>query len=405
MVVDTAGSLYAGAVVLQLFFPDLDLWTTCLVLALVAGLYTAAGGLAAVVYTDMIQTVVLILGSCLMTYCVFSHEAIAGSWDTFVSAVGDPAKFSLINPEHRPMSDPNLPWLGTLIGVPILGFYFWVTNQYIVQRVLGAKTVDDARWGALLGGLLKLPVLFIMVLPGLAFSVIWATENPGQPLAVDQVYPRMVTTLLPVGAIGLVIAGLIAAIMSSIDSTLNRASALITLDFVKPGRPDLSEKDTLRIGRISMATIMVLAAFWAPQIANFEGLFKYLQEVLAYMVPPVTILFLMGVVWSGGTKESALATLIGGHLVSIVLFVGSKGVLGIPQFLPSIHFTLIAGIVFGASLLIYLLTSGWGERRVLSEISDLMIQPAPAAQPGLKDYRLHSAILLALTGALVIAFF
>ena len=161
-----------------LVLSEIDLWTTCVVLALVAGLYTAAGGLAAVVYTDMIQTVVLILGSCLMTYCVFSHEAIGGSWDTFVAAVGDPAKFSLINPEHRPLSDTNLPWLGTLIGVPILGFYFWVTNQYIVQRVLGAKTVDDARWGALLGAS-ELPVLFIMVLPGLAFSVIWATETPG----------------------------------------------------------------------------------------------------------------------------------------------------------------------------------------------------------------------------------
>ena len=159
ILVDTAGSLYAGAVVLQLFFPQLDMWTTCIVLALIAGIYTAAGGLAAVVYTDVIQAVVLLLGSCLMTYFVFEHPSINFSWTALTEGINDPAKFSVFDPTHRPLSDPKLPWLGTLIGVPILGFYFWVTNQYIVQRVLGARSVDDARWGALLGGLLKSPNL------------------------------------------------------------------------------------------------------------------------------------------------------------------------------------------------------------------------------------------------------
>ena len=327
ILVDTAGSLYAGAVVLQLFFPELDMWTTCVVLALIAGIYTAAGGLAAVVYTDVIQAVVLLLGSCLMTYFVFSHPTIDFSWTALTEGVGDPAKFSVLDPTHRPMGDDKLPWLGTLIGVPILGFYFWVTNQFIVQRVLGAKSVDDARWGALLGGLLKLPVLFIMVLPGLAFSLVWAHDNPGVALEADKVFPHMVTTLLPVGVIGLVMAGLIAAIMSSIDSTLNSASALITSTFV-PSRPEMSEQEVLKVGRISMFIIMVVAAFWAPQIANFDGLFKYIQEMLAYMVPPVTILFLLGVFWKGGTGESAMATLVGGHLVAVFIFLGNNGVFG-----------------------------------------------------------------------------
>ena len=161
---------------------------------------------------------------------------------------------------------------------------FWVTNQYIVQRVLGARSVDDARWGALLGGLLKLPVLFIMVLPGLAAQPIFPDIPEG-----DAVFPTLVTQLLPVGVIGLVMAGLIAAIMSSIDSTLNSASALVTLDFVKPRNPNMSKKEVAKVGRITMAIIMVFAAFWAPQIANFGGLFKYLQEMLAFMVPPVTV--------------------------------------------------------------------------------------------------------------------
>lgn len=406
ILVDTAGSLYAGAVVLQLFFPELNMWTTCIVLAVIAGIYTAAGGLAAVVYTDVIQAVVLLLGSCLMTYFVFAHPAIDFSWATLTDGIGDAAKFSVVSPEHRPISDDKLPWLGTLIGVPILGFYFWVTNQFIVQRVLGAKSVDDARWGALLGGLLKLPVLFIMVLPGLAFSIIWAQDNPGMMLSPDKVFPHMVTSLLPVGVIGLVLAGLIAAIMSSIDSTLNSASALITLDFIKPSRPNLSEAETLKVGRISMAIIMVISALWAPQIAQFDGLFKYIQEMLAYMVPPVTVLFLLGVFWKGGTAKGALATLIGGHGVAVALFLGENGFLtnGERWWSAPIHFTLVAGIVFGASLLIYVATAYWGDTKPDEEIAELMVQPAPPAQPGLKDYRIQSGLLLALTAAIVAMF-
>ena len=403
ILVDTAGSLYAGAVVLQLFFPDLDMWTTCVVLAVIAGIYTAAGGLAAVVYTDVIQAVVLLLGSCLMTYFVFAHPAIDFSWTALTDGIGDPSKFSVFSPEHHPLSDPRLPWLGTLIGVPILGFYFWVTNQYIVQRVLGAKSVDDARWGALLGGLLKLPVLFIMVLPGLAFSIIWAQDNPGIALEADKVFPHMVTSLLPVGVIGLVLAGLIAAIMSSIDSTLNSASALITLDFVKPAKPELTEGEILKVGRISMFVIMVVSALWAPQIAKFDGLFKYIQEMLAYMVPPVTVLFLLGVFWRAGTAKGALTTLIGGHAVAVFLFLADKGFLsgGDPLWSTPIHFTLVAGIVFGASLLIYVATAHWGETKTDAELTDLIVQPAPPAQAGLRDYRLQSAMLLALTAAIV----
>ena len=142
------------------FFPSLDLWSTCIGLAVVARLYTAAGGLAAVVYTDMIQAVVLLAGAVMLTYMVFAHPNINFSWEAITGSISG-EMFHVL----RPIDDPHLPWLGTLIGVPILGFYFWCNNQYIIQRVLGAKSIDDARWGALFGGLLKLPVLFIMVLP------------------------------------------------------------------------------------------------------------------------------------------------------------------------------------------------------------------------------------------------
>ncbi|MEE2779833.1 MAG: sodium/solute symporter [Myxococcota bacterium] len=392
--VDTAGSLYAGAVVLMAFFPQLDLFYTCVGLAIVAGLYTAAGGLAAVVYTDVIQAVVLLAGSVLLTAVVFGHPNIDWSWTTITSNL-DASLFSVVNPEHHPLDDPNLPWLGTLLGVPILGFYFWVTNQYIVQRVLGARSLDDARWGALLGGLLKLPVLFIMVLPGLMAKLIF----PDLPEA-DAVFPTMVTQLLPVGVVGLVMAGLIAAIMSSIDSTLNSASALVTLDFVKPARPEMTDKETAWVGRIAMGVIMIFAALWAPQIANFEGLFAYLQELLAYLVPPITVLFIMGVFFKGGSGHTAMFAMAGGHLISIGIFVGQK-----MEIIPSIHFTLIAAIVFVLSLVIYLATKNMGEARSDEEIVDLIVQKDTECQPGLRSYKLQSAVLIALTLAIVVAFF
>jgi len=397
VMVDTAGSLYAGAIVLNIFFPQLDLFFTCIVLAVVAGLYTAAGGLAAVVYTDVIQAVVLLLGSTLLTYNVFAHEAINFSWETIQAGLGGDydAMFSVVNPTHHPLNDPNLPWLGTLVGVPILGFYFWVTNQYIAQRVLGAKDEDNARWGALLGGLLKLPVIFIMVLPGVLAKLIFPDLTNG-----DQVFPTLVTQLLPVGVIGLVLAGLVAAIMSSIDSTLNSASALVTLDFVKPAKPDLTDKQVAMVGRITMGVIMVVAALWAPQIANFQGLFAYLQEMLAYLVPPVAVLFLLGVFRPGGSGHTALATLIGGHIASVLTFALQKA--GV---LPDLHFTIVAGILFVVSGLIYMATLSWGDAKPEEEVRDLMVTAGSSpAQPGWKSYKRQSAVLMVLTAMLVIVF-
>jgi SSS family solute:Na+ symporter len=387
--IDTAGGLYAGAIVVQKFFPSVDMYTACIVLALVAGLYTAAGGLAAVVYTDVIQAVVLLAGACVTTYLLFSHPAIDMSCSTVVANT-DPAKLSLM----RPLSDPNLPWLGTVIGVPILAFYFWCTNQFIVQRVLGAKSINHARWGSLLGGLLKLPVLFIMVLPGTMAAIIYPNIANG-----DDVFPTLIVSLLPVGIVGLVLAALIAAIMSSVDSTLNSASTLVTLDFVKPANPNITPKQVAKVGRISILVFMIVAALWAPQIAHFEGLFAYLQSVLAYIVPPVVVLFLPGLFWSRASRQAALPTLLGGHAISVAVFVGQK-----TELLPDIHFTIVAGILFALSLVIFVVASLLTEapsKELVARFSD-----TSGGEPTAwwADHRLLSAILLALTAALVISF-
>ncbi|MBW2526789.1 MAG: sodium:solute symporter [Deltaproteobacteria bacterium] len=389
IVVDTAGSLYAGAMVFRLVFPELSLTTTCLLLALVAGAYTAAGGLAAVVYTDSLQAVVLLIGAAVLTWVVFA--GVDFSWERVVTHT-PPEMLSVI----RPLDDPHLPWLGTVIGVSVLGFYFWCTNQFIVQRVLGARSVDHARWGALFGGLLKLPVLFIMVLPGTVARLVLPDIPDG-----DAVFPTMVAKLLPVGLSGLVLAGLLAAIMSSIDSTLNSASALVTLDFIKPRRPDLSPRRLLAIGRIAIVVFMLLAALWAPQIANYRGLFKYLQSALSFVVPPVAALFVLGLLWPRATGPAAFATLLGGHVLALGTFVGQKTGL-----LPDIHFTIVAGMLFFASLGICALASlrtappSPAQLALLSRHNET--PPSPLGWWA--DHRVHGGLLLALCTAIVVAF-
>ena len=389
IVVDTAGTLFAGAMVLKVFFPELDLITACLGLALVAGLYTAAGGLAAVVYTDVLQAVVLLTGACLVSYLSFAQ--LDFSWAAVVAAT-PPERLSLM----LPLDDPNLPWLGTLVGVPILGFYFWCTNQFIVQRVLGARSIAHARWGALFAGLLKLPVLYLMVLPGVMAGVFLPELENG-----DAVFPALVTTLLPAGLVGLVMAGLLAAIMSSIDSTLNSASALLTMDFLRPEQRGWAPTRIAWVGRGFIVLFMLLAVMISPLIDNFQGLFHYLQSALAFLVPPVAVVFILGLFWRRASATGAIVTLVGGHAVSAVLFLCSM------LELLSLHFTIIAGLLALISAVIFVFSS-----RLTTPPSDQQVEQftfhAANMEPQVslswwQDYRLHSLILIMLATALVIA--
>ena len=388
VVVDTAGTLFAGAMVLQVFFPGLDLVSACLGLALVAGLYTAAGGLAAVVYTDALQAVVLLVGASLVSYLSFAE--VDFSWAGVVAAT-PPQQLSLM----LPLDDPNLPWLGTLVGVPILGFYFWCTNQFIVQRVLGARSIAHARWGALFAGFLKLPVLYIMVLPGVMAGMFLPALEQG-----DAVFPTLVTTLLPAGLVGLVMAGLLAAIMSSIDSTLNSASTLLTMDFLRPQRRGWTPAQTARVGRAFIVFFMLLAVMISPLIENFSGLFHYLQSALAYLVPPVVIVFVIGLFWKRGTATAAIATLLGGHAVSAVLFA-----LSIMEVLK-LHFTIVAGLLALLSAVIFVAISLVSTAPGREQIEHFTFHAASIQrQDGLawwQDYRLYSLILVILAVSLVV---
>mgnify|MGYP006155624185 FL=1 len=406
IVVDTAGGLFAGALVMSFFFPGVPLSWWCVGMAVFAGLYTAAGGLRAVVYTDAVQAVVLLAGSAAITWFVF--ERFDFDWSAAMAAV--PADhLSLI----RPLDDASLPGLGTLVGVPILGFWYWATNQYITQRLLGARSLDDARWGALLAGALKLLPLLTMVLPGALALVLY----PGlaQP---DQVFPKLVHELLPIGFKGLVVAGLFAAIMSTIDSTLNSATTLIIKDFVEParaqrGRPALSPTQEARWGRLTTLGLMTVAALWAPQISQFEGLFAYLQQAFSVVVPPVVVVFLAGLFWQRATARAARLTLLGGHALGVAFFVAGQW--GAWPW----HFTLTVGLVTALCALLMVVLSlrdpqgqalplpGHANPEALArwQPGDLAIHPPRAGWRGAAlDYRLQAAVVVALTAWMLVVF-
>lgn len=324
---DAAGSLYAGALVLQLFFPGLPLAPGIAAIAVFAGLYTAAGGLRAVAYTDVLQSLVLLAGSATLALIVFGEFDY--SWDRVAAAV--PAeKLSLL----RPLDDPALPWLGTLIGLPILGFYYWTMNQYVAQRLLGARDMREAGYGALFAALLKLLPLFFMVLPGvMAVALLPDLDRP------DSVFPTLIATYAPAGLAGLILAGLLAAIMSSVDSALNSSSTLLTLDFVRPRFPQMDMKALGRLGRILTLSLVAVAALWAPAIDDFPGLFAYLQQGFSYAASPLVAVFVVGLVSKRIGATPALAGTATGHAVSIGWFAATQaGWL-------DLHFTLVAGML------------------------------------------------------------
>lgn len=398
ILIDTAGALYAASLTLQVFFPSLVIWQACAAMAIFAGLYTAFGGLKAVVFTDVMQALVLLFGACAMTYLVYARFDF--SWEA--ATAGIPERQLDLLP---PLDDPALPWLGTLVGVPILGFWYWATNQYITQRVLAAKNIRHAQQGAVFAGLLKMLPLFIMVLPG-----VWAVNLYPELENGDQVFPVLIKDVLPVGLTGLVLAGLFAAIMSSIDSTLNSASTLIVKDFAENEILErrMSPEKRAFWGKVTTLILMVIATIWAPMIANFQGLFAYLQQAYAVVVPPVVIVFVMGIFWRGATVKAALSTLFIGHAIGAGFFLAKNSQsLGLTsENLWNLHFTITIGIVTVISAIIFLLTSMFTEKSS-EEVTKGTLWRKELAIPEEKitwwqDYRLYGGIMLALTAVMLV---
>jgi SSS family solute:Na+ symporter len=391
--VDAAAALYSGSLVIRVLFPGTPVWVIVSVLAGAAGFYTLLGGLRAVIYTETVQAVLLFVGATVIAIAAFSRS---GGWHAVMTGV-PPGALSLI----RPIGDAGVPWPGLLFGIPVLGFYYWCTNQFIVQRVLSARTLEHGRAGALFAGALKLPVLFLVVLPGTCAVLLF----PHLPRA-DLVYPALMFGLLPTGLLGVVAASFAAATMASVASSLNSASALITMDIIRRSAPSLSDLHLVRIGRLCTAGLLLIALLWAPQLEGFRSLWQYLQAMLAYAVPPVVALFLGGLFWRGANAAGAAAVLLAGTACGIALFVAN-----VVFHWVHLHFLYVAPILLLLDLSILVAVSSWtGEAPAKgpSLIWTLGYFRAESerlrAVPLWRNYRAQAALLLALTACVVVAF-
>ena len=305
-------TVYAGAVVFSTLM-GVKFWTGALITVVLTGLYTILGGLRAVVYTESIQAFVLLFGS--ITITVLGLVKIGG-WNNLVAIAGSD-HFNLF----LPLDHPDFPWLGMLLAPPIVGIWYWCTDQCIVQRVLAAKNETQARRGSIFAAYLKLFPIFIFFIPGIIAYALFKTGQL-QLDAFDQAFPALVKALLPVGVRGLVIGGLLAALMSSLAAVFNSCSTLFTMDIYKKIKSDASEKTLVLVGRIATAVMVVLGILWIPLMKYISGeLYHYLQSVQAYLAPPIASVFLLGLFVKRINSKGAVTALFGGFIIGVLRLV------------------------------------------------------------------------------------
>jgi SSS family solute:Na+ symporter len=300
-------TIYAGGIVFEAM--GLNFWAGAFIVVIATGIYTVFGGLRAVVFTEFMQTFVLIGGSVLVTAIGLWK---IGGWNVLYETAGS----SFFN-MWQPATHPDFPWTGILFGAPILGVWYWCTDQFIVQRVLSARDIDNARRGTILGGFLKVLPLFIFVIPGIiAYSL--AQKGLLTLDKADKALPVLIDALLPVGIKGLVLAGLLAALMSSLSAVFNSCSTLITIDIYKQLHPTAAEKRLVLVGQVATVALVILGLLWIPFMKFISGeLYKYLQSVQAYISPPIAAVFLLGVFMKRLNGTGAMASLLTGFVLGM----------------------------------------------------------------------------------------
>lgn len=371
-------TVYAGALVFQVLMPDTfgspeaAFWVGAFATVILTGIYTVFGGMKAVLYTSAPQALILIFGSCLITFYGLSK---LGGWGELVSlASANADQFAL----WRPLSDPEFPWLGVLIASPIIGIWYWCTDQYIVQRTLTAANLTQARKGALFGGLLKVTPVLIFLIPGM---IGWALHQQGYitiPSKImpsgesvidgDMVFPTLVSSLLPVGVRGLIVASMLAALMSSLASLFNSSASLFTVDIYEKLRPGLSQTHYVFAGRIATVVVVGAGMLWIPvmKLVAGGGLYQYLQSVQGYLAPPIAAVFLLGVMWQringqGATWGLGIGFLLGMAKLTIQTFFGeSEAKMSDPAFLAwlgDVNWLYATGVLFAISSAIIIIVS------------------------------------------------
>ncbi len=301
-------TVYAGAVVFQVLM-GIDFWTGALIVVILTGVYTIVGGLRAVVYTEAMQAIVLILGSVTITV---SGLIKIGGWGRLLEIAGS-EHFNMF----MPASHPEFPWTGMVLAPPIIGIWYWCTDQYIVQRALAGRDETQARRGTIFAAYLKLLPFWIFMIPGITAYALAKSGAIDLPEA-DQAFPVLVKALLPVGFRGLVAGGLLAALMSSLAAVFNSCSTLFTMDIYKKFRPDASDRNLIFVGRIATGIVVIFGILWIPLMKGISGeLYHYLQSVQSYIAPPIAAVFLLGLFWKRINSAGALTALIGGLFIGM----------------------------------------------------------------------------------------
>lgn len=320
-------TVYAGALVFETLLPDTfgtpenAFWVGAITTVLLTGVYTIFGGLRAVIYTEVAQTAVLLVGSIFIT--LFGLGQLGGWSELVATAKPNAENFAL----WRPLSDIDFPWLGVVIASIIIGVWYWCTDQYIVQRTLAAKDLKNARRGAIWGGALKIFPVFIFLIPGM---IGWALHEKGLinipvddegNLAGDTIFPTMVASLLPLGLRGLVVAGLMSALMSSLASLFNSCATLFTVDIYEKLRPGQSQRKLVQVGRIATVVVVIFGLIWIPVMKivseKSKGLYDYLQNVQGFLAPPIFAVFILGLTVKRVNATGAFAGLIVGFIAGM----------------------------------------------------------------------------------------
>ena len=301
-------TIFAGALVFNQFL-GVDFWTGAIILVVVTGVYTIFGGLHAVMYTEAIQAIVLLSGSFLLL--VFGLREVGG-WDSLMQSLPK-EKLNMF----LPLSDPEFPWLGILFASPIVGVWYWCTDQHIVQRCLAAKNEQEARRGTIFAALLKLLPFFIFLIPGLIAYTLSA-QGKIQLDDANAAFPVMVKAVMPIGLRGVLAGGLLAALMGSLASVYNACSTLYTIDIYKKSHPNATEKELVRVGRIATGVIVLMGMAWIPMMGKIDsGLYNYLQSVQSYLAPPISAVFLLGVFFKRLNAQGAYTSMVAGFILGM----------------------------------------------------------------------------------------
>lgn len=397
VVIHIAFSFLAGGIVLETLF-GINMFTSIILIALVTGAYTIVGGLRAVVVTESVQTVVLLTGAVIIT--VLSWWKVGG-WQPVMQVLQEGGQLDKLSMLH-PAGDPSgLPWYAVFLGYPVIGIWYWCADQTIVQRVLGAKDENHARTGALFCGFIKVLPVFIFILPGLLAYVLYKQghldlevlrQADGQ-LHTKGIYSVMITRLVPTGLVGVLVAALLSGLMSQISGALNSIATLVSYDLYKRNRPQATDQQLVKTGRIAAGLALILSIGLLPLLNRYESLFNGINDVISHIAPPITCVFLLGVFWKKASSLAAQYTLwIGSAMGAAVYLTGKLYPVNIPPLMVAFYLFLVC-VVLQVVLSFVFPVQHTAESRGLyweSPLAPLQVK----GWPGLANYKVLSVLLL-----------